>query len=74
MGGCKISVPARPGKACKCKSVGPATCSGDTINCENPNHPKCVKPDASYDACALGFGDCEGYEEYPSKLISSSFQ
>jgi hypothetical protein len=61
-GGCTISWPAPSGKACKCKyKTLQWTCSGSLASCGNEDDEKCKNPDASYDACKIGKGDCGGY-------------
>ncbi len=59
-GGCTISWPAPSGKACKCKYKGAWTCSGSLVSCDAKNE-KCKNPDASFEACKIGKGDCDGY-------------
>jgi hypothetical protein len=61
-GGCRITHPAPDGQACKCEYKGAWTCAGETVSCD-PNNPLCRHPDASIEACALGRGDCDGYQE-----------
>jgi hypothetical protein len=65
-GGCKISKPAPPNKACKCTYKGWWTCGGQDVWCEtdskkNNFNPLCLKPDDSRAACNLGRGECLGY-------------
>lgn len=60
-GGCKIKQPAQPGYACQCAYAGAWTCHGYTVNCADPNHPKCKSPDTTAQACAQGKGDCGAY-------------
>ncbi len=62
-GGCKVPIPAPPGKSCKCKYEGAWTCSDSNANCPpgTSSLPKCVLPDKSFDSCMLGQGDCGGY-------------
>jgi len=68
-GGCKILVPAPPGKACRCDYVYFWSCYGFTVDCRDPTDLKCRNPDDSFEACILGHGDCEGYEEYRGRFI-----
>ena len=62
-GGCQISQAAPAlGQACKCTYEGAWTCSGENRPCSNPNSPWCATPDKSVASCALGGGDCGGYD------------
>lgn len=60
-GGCTISFPAPLGKACKCSMKFAWTCGGSVVDCNNRSHGKCSTPDATVEACRLGGGDCDGY-------------
>lgn len=61
-GGCKISVPAPPGQACKCQyTSGAYTCHGSDTACKDPSSKLCATPDYSKASCVLGGGDCGGY-------------
>ncbi|PAA84885.1 hypothetical protein BOX15_Mlig011944g3 [Macrostomum lignano] len=59
-GGCTISSPAPPFKACRCKYKGFWTCGGSVVSC-NSSNLKCRNPDGSKESCKLGGGDCGGY-------------
>ncbi|CAF4039772.1 unnamed protein product [Adineta steineri] len=62
-GGCTISWPAPSKKACKCRYKDLMwTCEGSLVDCD-VSLPKCLNPDASKEACQLGQGDCDGYQE-----------
>ncbi|CAF3892870.1 unnamed protein product [Adineta steineri] len=60
-GGCTVSWPAPNEKACKCHYKALQwTCSGSVVSCDSKNK-KCKNPDASFEACEIGKGDCDGY-------------
>ena len=58
-GGCLISWPAPPSKACKCQKILWG-CVGLVVSCD-ASQPKCANPDASKEACQIGRGNCKGY-------------
>ena len=58
-GGCVISYPAPPNKACKCTKIF-VVCVGTVVSCDT-SHSKCANPDLSKVSCQLGNGNCNGY-------------
>lgn len=71
-GYCKLIIPAKRNKACKCndqdcwydESLVYARCKGEEVECANPESPQCKNPDVSYLSCLQGKGDCRGTKMY----------
>lgn len=61
-GGCSISSAAPANLACLCTYKGAWTCGGSVVVCQDPNADACRNPTTSFESCAQGRGDCQGYK------------
>nr|AXQ05050.1 persuasin 5 [Ichthyosaura alpestris] len=62
-GGCVITAPPPPNKACNCVHSWWSTCGGQIRDCVEPNAFFSTYPDTSLGTCLQGGGNCLGYSE-----------
>ena len=69
--GCRVSKPAKYGKACRCtKDDANKSCEGEVVDCRQPESHYCTGSSSSdltvstsLQSCLQGGGDCGGYKD-----------